>query len=123
MFKNRVLNITLAISLLWHIFWLSVVAIVTVPTGLRMADYSKIYFLGPVLEKRTVEFRDEKSPERDEGVYAQPLIPQYIFEVEVNKQDKALSPDAVSSQPAGSLPKDFLKETKTPAPYFFKKTE
>jgi hypothetical protein len=56
MFKDRVFIIAIVISLAWHIFWLSAITIVTAPKDARAVRFSKVSFLGPILEKGAFSF-------------------------------------------------------------------
>lgn len=49
MIINRQLRITLLISFLWHLFWLSCVTIIFLPSGLKPRQYSSVHFLGSIL--------------------------------------------------------------------------
>lgn len=43
------------ISLFWHLFWLSAIKIVTVPGATQPVKFSKVSFLGPILEHGAIE--------------------------------------------------------------------
>ncbi len=49
MLIGRQLRIALLISLLWHLFWMTSVSIVFLPSGLKLKQYSSVYFLGSIL--------------------------------------------------------------------------
>ena len=53
----RILMIAVAISLAWHIFWLSAVKIVSSPMLKESVRFSKISFLGPILPGVSVDLR------------------------------------------------------------------
>jgi len=54
---RRILVIALAISLAWHIFWLSAVQIVASPIPKSSVKFSKVAFLGPILARVSMELR------------------------------------------------------------------
>ena len=53
----RILIIAIAVSLLWHIFWLSAVKIVSSPMPRSPVKFSKVSFLGPILTGVGMEVR------------------------------------------------------------------
>lgn len=57
--KNRILIIAVAVSIVLHIFWLSVVKVVFVPSKTRSGKFSKVSFIGPILESGMFEVRIE----------------------------------------------------------------
>jgi TonB family protein len=125
MFRDKSFNISLLISLFWHVVWLSVVSIVAVPTGLHMAKYTDVYFLGPVLEKTAFELMAGESPIRTETLYMRPVLPHYTFEVEIEPPMQHYASPALESGSSSmyhvSLA-DILRESKATVPYFFKET-
>jgi len=123
MFKDRPFNIFLLISLSWHILWISAVAIITVPTGLPVADYTKVYFLGPILEETAFELMLEESGMRVETLYRKPLLPKYAFEIEVDTHKDEFAKPAFDFDRSLELrfsPKEVIREKKLITPYFFK---
>lgn len=88
-----------------------------------MANYSKVYFLGPILEKTAFELMLEGSPMRFEAMYMKPVIPQYVFEVEIEASGAThLKPilGLSSSSIFNFSLKDVIREDKATVPYFFK---
>lgn len=57
--KNRILIAAIAISLAWHVFWLSAVKIVVAPGASTHVKFSRVAFLGPLLEKGGMELSAE----------------------------------------------------------------
>lgn len=53
----RILIIAIAVSLAWHLFWLSAVKIVSSPAPKSSVKFSKIAFLGPILGGASMEVR------------------------------------------------------------------
>ena len=49
--------IAILASLLWHLFWLSTISIVSNPDNTRPVKFSKVSFLGPLLGKGAMEFQ------------------------------------------------------------------
>ncbi len=58
MFKDRILIIAIVISVVWHIFWISITTIVA-PKERRPIKFSRVSFLGPILERGALEVRLE----------------------------------------------------------------
>lgn len=53
----RILMIAIAISFVWHIFWLSAVKIVSSPMPKEPVKFSKVSFLGQILARVSMEVR------------------------------------------------------------------
>lgn len=51
----RIFAIAIAISLAWHLFWISAVTIISKPDNDRYVKFSKVSFLGPILGKGAME--------------------------------------------------------------------
>jgi len=51
MFRSKSFNISLLISLTWHLFWVFAIVIVILPKGFGFARFPTISFLGPILEE------------------------------------------------------------------------
>lgn len=56
--NNRIFLIAIAISLVWHLFCISSVQIVT-PKAASPVKFSRVSFLGPLLERGAIELRLE----------------------------------------------------------------
>jgi hypothetical protein len=61
MFADRIFVIAIIASAVWHIFWLSIVNVVAVQKESSAVKYSKVSFLGPILERGALEVRIEPS--------------------------------------------------------------
>ena len=59
MFKDRIFNISILISLTSHIFWLSIITVIVTPKETEPIKFSKISFLGPILERGALNVRIE----------------------------------------------------------------
>lgn len=57
MFKDRIFNLAILISVAWHIFWLSMITVVVTPKETGQVKFSKVSFLGPILERGALEVR------------------------------------------------------------------
>jgi hypothetical protein len=53
----RILMIAITVSLIWHVFWLSAIKIVSSQTPKSPVRFSKIAFLGPILSGLNMEVR------------------------------------------------------------------
>lgn len=49
--KDRVILYAFLFSAVWHIFWLSAVSVVVVPTVKKSVKFSNVSFLGPILDR------------------------------------------------------------------------
>jgi len=50
MFKDKTFNVSLAVSVAWHLFAAYAVVVVIIPKGLNFARFPTTSFLGPILE-------------------------------------------------------------------------
>jgi len=50
--KYRILMLAIAISFLWHMFWLFAIKIVDRPSQIETVKFSQVSFLGPILGGR-----------------------------------------------------------------------
>jgi hypothetical protein len=57
LFRYRIFITAIAASLLWHVFWLSAVKVVSEPANRRAVKFSKVSFLGPFLERGAINLR------------------------------------------------------------------
>ena len=53
----RIFALAILASLVWHLFWLSTIAIVSSPVNARSVKFSKVSFLGPLLGKGSMELQ------------------------------------------------------------------
>ena len=53
----RIFALAILASLLWHLFWLSTICIVSSPANPRAVKFSKVSFLGPLLGKGGMELQ------------------------------------------------------------------
>jgi len=53
----RVFALALLASLLWHIFWISTITIVSKPGSAHPVKFSKVSFLGPLLGRGAMELQ------------------------------------------------------------------
>ena len=53
----RIFMFAILISLVWHLFWLSTITIVSKPEGASSLKFSKVSFLGPLLGNSTMELQ------------------------------------------------------------------
>jgi hypothetical protein len=59
MSKYRILAIAVAASVAWHLFWLFAIKIDISPRQTKEVKFSKVSFLGPILDIGAVELRVE----------------------------------------------------------------
>ena len=60
MFKDegwRIFALAILASVIWHLFWLSTITIVSNPANTRSVKFSKVSFLGPLLGKGGMELQ------------------------------------------------------------------
>ena len=53
----RIFALAILASLIWHLFWFSTIAIVSNPINARSVKFSKVSFLGPLLEGGSIGLR------------------------------------------------------------------
>lgn len=58
-FQDPVFIVAILVSAIWHIFWLSIVSVSTVPREIDSIRFSKVSFLGPMPASRALEMRVE----------------------------------------------------------------
>lgn len=56
-FKDRIFNLAIMISIAWHIFWISMVNVVVTSEETNPIKFSKVSFLGPILERGVLELK------------------------------------------------------------------
>jgi len=56
--KYGILIAAIAISLAWHLLWLSVIRVVSAPSEAGSQKFSKVSFLGPVSVRGAIEARN-----------------------------------------------------------------
>jgi hypothetical protein len=54
---DRILLAAIALSLAWHLFWMFAVKVVVAPENKGGIKFSKVSFLGPILERGALEVR------------------------------------------------------------------
>ena len=54
---DRMLILAIAVSLAWHLFWMFAVNVVVAPKNTGGVKFSKVSFLGPILERGALEVR------------------------------------------------------------------
>jgi hypothetical protein len=54
---DRMLAAAIAISLFWHFFWIFGVKVIIAPKNSGTVKFSKVSFLGPILERGALEVR------------------------------------------------------------------
>lgn len=60
MLQNKRFNVAIAISALWHLFWMSIIRVGLLPTEISVAKFPAVVFLGPILEESAFEVGIEK---------------------------------------------------------------
>ena len=53
----RIFALAILASLVWHLFWLSTISIISNPDNTRSVKFSKVSFLGPLLGKGSMELQ------------------------------------------------------------------
>jgi len=70
MFKDKRFNLSILFSTLWHLLWISLIAIIVTPTVQPSNGYQEVDFLGPILEKTAFDLMVEEITPRAETLYA-----------------------------------------------------
>lgn len=56
-FRDKIFIIAIIFSVVWHIFWLSIVTVVITPEAKAPVRFSRVSFLGPLLGRGVIEAR------------------------------------------------------------------
>lgn len=56
-FKDRIFIFAIFLSLVWHVFWLSIITVTVTPDHAKPIKFSRVSFLGPILERGALEVR------------------------------------------------------------------
>lgn len=56
-FKDRIFNSAILISVAWHIFWICMISVVVTSGERNPIKFSKVSFLGPILERGVLEVK------------------------------------------------------------------
>jgi len=56
-FRDRIFIAALALSLLWHLFWIAAIKVVFIPKKVELAKFSKVSFLGSAPSGMAIEAR------------------------------------------------------------------
>jgi len=59
--KDRTFILAILFSAAWHVFWLSTITVVTAPKETGAISFSKVSFLGPILQRSVLEVRIDPS--------------------------------------------------------------
>jgi hypothetical protein len=65
MLKEKALAVAVIVSAIWHLFWLSAITVVSSPQAGPRVKFSKVSFLGPILEAAPTQMQAapaERSP-------------------------------------------------------------
>ncbi|MDD5495630.1 MAG: hypothetical protein PHP46_00845 [Candidatus Omnitrophica bacterium] len=57
---DRIFVLAILFSVVWHLFWLTAVKVVITPGKMKQATFSRVSFLGPILERGAMEVRIER---------------------------------------------------------------
>lgn len=106
MFKEKALAAAVIISAVWHLFWLSAITVVSSPGAGPRTKFSKVSFLGPILETATAQVQAAPS-ERS-------LLEKRYFDGVVRAAHRPVVPPEEKSRPEEALQADFyiLKDGK-----------
>lgn len=63
LFRNRILGISLMISVVWHLLWGLIPNVVLVPEGIEPQRFPVIAFLGPILEETAFKRKALRQPD------------------------------------------------------------
>ena len=74
MFRDRAFNLSILISAVWHLFWVSAVTVIVTPTVQPSDFYQEVDFLGPILEKTAFELMVDNVKPQAETLYARSTL-------------------------------------------------
>src|SRR3989338_808574 len=84
-FKDPIFNFAIFISVTWHIFWICMISVVVTPKEASPIKFSKVSFLGPILERGVLEV---KIRPRERSL----LEKRYISEIKKLNEGKIAQP-------------------------------
>lgn len=90
--RDRIFVSALLLSAAWHIFWLSSVKVIVMPEKSGVAKFSKVSFLGTILEKGVLEVRVGAGQRSFLEKRYLDMVERYALAIEGPGRRKAMSP-------------------------------
>ena len=114
----------LFISILWHLFWISSVTIVSLPAKVQYPHFSSVSFLGPLLDAPNFEVHvSQKPPLRGEMMRVQEWVDRSPFQGFPEETVDLLKIDLSDSERSPTLPNELLGLEKRNPTSFSKEDE
>ena len=121
MFKDKIFNLSIVFSSIWHLFWISSIGISVTPSIQPNSFYQEVDFLGPILEKTAFDLMVEEVTPQAETLYAKTALSlDDIYLKPKGPERKVLkefTPDVMRDRFTFSL-REFIKNTKENPLYF-----
>ncbi|MGB2705546.1 MAG: TonB family protein [Candidatus Omnitrophota bacterium] len=115
MFKDRIFNLSILFSTVWHLFWISLIGIIVTPSVQPSNVHQEIDFLGPILEKTAFDLMVENVKPQAETLYASSaLFPDKVYlkpKGPGRKVRKGFMPEALPDRFIFSL-REYVKDTR-----------
>ncbi len=120
LFSDRIFNLSIVFSTIWHLFWICAICIVVTPSVQPTNVHQEIGFLGPILEKTAFDFLTEDVKPQAETLYASStLFHDKVYlrpEGPGRKVRKELLPEALPEGFVFFL-REYLRDTREIPPY------
>ena len=120
LFSDRVYNLSIVFSTVWHLFWICAIGIVVTPSVQPTNVHQEIDFLGPILEKTAFDILVENVKPQAETIYASSaLFHDKVYlrpEGPGRKVRKEFLPEALPDRFIFFL-REYIKDTREILPY------
>lgn len=120
LFTDRIFNLSIVFSTIWHLFWICAIGIVVTPSVQPTNVHQNIGFLGPILEKTAFDLLAESAKPQVETLYASSaLFHDKIYlrpEGPARKVRKEFLPEALPDRFVFFL-REYIKDTREIPPY------
>ena len=120
LFSDRVFNLSIVFSTVWHLFWICAIGIVVTPSVQPTNVHQEIGFLGPILEKTAFDLLAEDVKPQAETLYvSSALFHDKVFlkpEGPGRKVRKEFLPEALPDRFVFFL-REYIKDTREIPPY------
>ena len=92
--ERNLFAVSITVSAVWHLFWMSIVGIAITPNITMQDEFTKVTFLGPILEKTAFEMMIEESKPPAETFYRASLIKDTEVHLDIKGPDKIANSNA-----------------------------
>lgn len=85
-FDDRPLKVSLLFSFAWHLICMSVISIAVMPQGLDISNFSRVSFLGPILEETIFDMMLKGEGARAEAIYSAGSAPSRFIDFDIEPE-------------------------------------